>query len=194
MSINLWGLGIATQSIKYFCACLCLKILLLGHICRGGKTTREMCLLHREEVVLPPAMTGKAAKCFSPAGASRMRGHIFSHSYGMGSASGSWSHILCFALSDLLLIQKCRGIKLLKNQKQVYHWGLEKFYLNSSLRCFWAIFLQAAPSTVSQFLGCILGGRIHPVWLSILSYPTCLGLFVVCVLAIAQVTNAFHVE
>lgn len=67
MSINLWGLGIATQSIKYFCACLCLKILLLAMfvVCKGGKTAREICLLHREEVVLPPAMAAKAAKCFS---------------------------------------------------------------------------------------------------------------------------------
>lgn len=109
MSINLWGLGIATQSIKYFCACLCLKILLLGDVydVQGReKTAREVCLLHREEVVLPPAMAGKAAKRFSHSGASGMRDRVFSHSEGMGSISGSWSHMLCFALSDLLLIQK----------------------------------------------------------------------------------------
>lgn len=43
MSIHFWGLGIAKQSIKYFCACLCLKILLLGHVrvCRGEKKASE---------------------------------------------------------------------------------------------------------------------------------------------------------
>lgn len=45
MSINLWGLGIAKQSIKYFCACLCSKMLLLGHVCGvrvKKKKTREV--------------------------------------------------------------------------------------------------------------------------------------------------------
>lgn len=103
MSINLWGLGITTQTIKSFCACLCLKILLLGHVCGvqgGGKTAREICLLHREEVVLPPAMAGKAAKGFSYAGASGMR-DLMEWALPMGHGA-----TLCFALSDLLSIQK----------------------------------------------------------------------------------------
>lgn len=132
------------------------------------------------------------SQCFSHA--SGMRGYIFSHSDGMGSATGSWSHMLCFALSDSLLIQKWLGIKLLKNQKQVYHWGLEKLYLSSSLgdapgpfSC-WLLQGQCPSSWGSSVC------RIHPVWLSVLSYPTCLCLFVVCVLAIAQVPSASPVK
>lgn len=48
----------------------------------------------------------KLQNVFLHAGASGMRGRIFSHSDGMGSANGSWSHMLCFELSDSLLIQK----------------------------------------------------------------------------------------
>jgi len=44
MSINVWGLGIARQSTKFFCACLCLKTFLLGHVCgvQGGGKKAEV--------------------------------------------------------------------------------------------------------------------------------------------------------
>lgn len=48
MGINLWGLGIAKQSIKYFCACLCSKMLLLGHVC-GVRVKKKQEKSHLEQ-------------------------------------------------------------------------------------------------------------------------------------------------
>lgn len=145
-------------------------------------------------------MAGKAAKHSSYSGASGTReAPICSHSAGMGSANGPWRHKLHFALSDLLLVQKCPGIKLLRKQKQVHHQVLEKFYLKLiRVWCSWVTSLLAAPSTVhldpwtAVFMAAAAG-------YTQCGFPFChiqlyLGPFVVCLLVIALVPDIFHVK